>query len=179
MDAWRRVGGGRVHRCRIFDLDLVRLEPPQGGPAREFYVVDAPDWINVVPVTAEGEVILIRQYRFGVHEITLEVPGGVCDPGEPPEETARRELLEETGYAVGELVPLGWVYPNPAVQNNRCHCYLARGCVRVGDPTPDPDEAFEVVTHPVPEVRRFLREGIMRHALVLTSFQLIELRGLL
>lgn len=179
MRAWRRVGGGRVHRCRIFDLDLVRLEPPDGGPPREFYVVDAPDWINVFPVTDDGDVVLIRQYRFGVHEVTLEVPGGVCDPGETPEETARRELLEETGYAARQLVPLGWVHPNPAVQNNRCHCFLALGCEKVAEPDPDPDEAFEVLRRPLDEVRRLLREGEIRHALVLTTFQLIELRGLL
>jgi ADP-ribose pyrophosphatase len=179
MRPWRRVGGGLVHRCRVFDLNLVRLEPPEGGPPREFYVVDAPDWINVVPVTDDGQVVLVRQYRFGIHELTLEVPGGVCDPGEPPEETARRELLEETGYAARELVPLGWVHPNPAVQSNRCHCFLALGCRRVADPDPDPDEAFEVVTVPMEEARRLLRDGGIRHALVLTSFQLMELRGLI
>ena len=179
MRPWRRVGGGRVHRARVFDLDLVRLVPPEGGPPREFYVVRAPDWINVVPVTDSGEVVLVRQYRFGVDEVTLEVPGGVCDPGEPPEETARRELLEETGHRAGRIVSLGWVHPNPAVQDNRCHCFLALGCERVADPDPDPDEEFEVLTLPIPEVRRRMRHGEIRHALVLTSFHLIDARGLL
>jgi len=170
--AWRRVGGGVVHRCRIFDLDLVRLEPPEGGPVREFYVVDAPDWINVVPVTADGDVVLVRQYRFGVHEVTLEVPGGVCDPGEAPEETARRELLEETGYVAQELVPLGWVHPNPALQGNRCYSFLARGCEKVHDGRQDAGEDIQVVLRDRADIPELMRAGEITHSLVICAFHL-------
>ena len=108
-----------MQRCGIFDLDQVDFEPPDGRPVQSFYVVEAPDWINVIPLTPDNEVLLLRQFRFGVDDFTLEIPGGICDPGEPPLEAAGRELREETGHAAGEIVELGWVHPNPAIQNNR------------------------------------------------------------
>ena len=79
-----------------------------------------PDWINVIPLTDDGQVVMVRQYRFGIEGFTLEIPGGMCDPGEPPLEAARREMREETGYAPSEMIELGWVHPNPPLQNNRC-----------------------------------------------------------
>jgi len=115
---WRRLGSERLQRCVVFDLDRVRFEPPE-GPAKDFWVVEAPDWINVIPLTDDGRVVLVKQYRFGIEGFTLEIPGGMCDGAEPPLDAARRELREETGYEARELVPLGWVHPNPAVQTNR------------------------------------------------------------
>lgn len=176
MRPWRRVGAERLARCRVFDLDRVRFEPPDGADPREFFVVDAPDWINVVPLTDDGRVVFVRQYRFGVAATTLEIPGGMCDDGETPEAAARRELREETGYEASEIVPLGWVHPNPAVQTNRCHTFLAAGARRVGDPTPDPNEEFEVLPVPLSEVPDRIRDGSITHALVVTAFHLLGLR---
>ena len=167
---WRRIGGDRVAACRVFDVDRVRFEPPDGRPPRDYFVVEAPDWINVVPLTAAGEVVFIRQFRFGIDEITLEIPGGMCDGSEPPAEAARRELREETGYDTDDLVDLGWVHPNPAVQSNRCHTFLARNARLVGPPAPDDDEAFEVVTYPLAEVPELIRSGAITHALVVAAF---------
>lgn len=174
---WRRVGATRLERCRVFDLDRVRFEPEDGGREREFYVVDAPDWINVVPLTDDGRVVFVRQFRFGVDAFTFEIPGGMCDPGEEPRAAASRELLEETGYEAGELVDLGWVHPNPAVQTNRCHTFLARGARRVASPTPDPDESLEVVTVPLDEVASLVRDGTITHALVVAAFYRLGLDG--
>ena len=98
MRPWRRIGSTRLQRCRVFDVDLVRFEPPAGGAAESFYCIDVPDWINVIPMTADGQVLFVRQYRFGIEDFTLEIPGGMCDPGEAPQDAARRELREETGY---------------------------------------------------------------------------------
>lgn len=167
---WSRLGADRMARCRVFDLDRVTFDPGDGRPPRDFYVVEAPDWINVVPVTPGGEVVLVRQYRFGIAAATLEIPGGMCDPREAPRDAAARELREETGYASDELVDLGWVHPNPAVQTNRCHSFLARHARRVGDPTPDPDEAFEIVTVPLGAIPALIRSGEITHALVVTAF---------
>ena len=86
-----------------------------------------PDWVNVIPVTPQGKVVVIRQYRHGTGEISLEIPGGVVDAGESHEETARRELLEETGYTAGEIIPIGRVAANPAIQDNHMHTFLALG----------------------------------------------------
>jgi 8-oxo-dGTP pyrophosphatase MutT (NUDIX family) len=170
MKTWRRLGTERVAGCRVFDLDRVLYQPADERPPREFFVVEAPDWINVIPVTDTGEVVLIRQFRFGTDSVTLEIPGGMCDAGESPEESARRELLEETGHAAREIVPVGWVHPNPAIQNNRCHTFLAKGVHRVADPHGDPDESFEVVLEPLSRIPELIRSGAITHALVIAAF---------
>jgi len=157
-------------RCRVFDVDRVSFAPPDGRPPREYFVVEAPDWINVVPLTADGQVVFIRQYRFGIDQLTLEIPGGMCDDREPPAEAARRELREETGYDSDELVDLGWVHPNPAVQTNRCHTFLAKNARLVGPPDPDEDEAFEIVTVPLSDVGKLIQDGTITHALVVAAF---------
>jgi len=114
---WRRLGASRLQSCRVFDLDRVRFAPPDGRDEREFYVVEAPDWINVVPLTEDQRVVFVRQFRFGANALTLEIPGGMCDEGELPRVSALRELREETGYETADLVDLGWVHPNPAIQS--------------------------------------------------------------
>lgn len=144
---------------------------------RDFYVVTAPDWINVIPVTDDDRVILVRQYRFGVEGSTLEIPGGMCDDGEPPADAARRELREETGYEAGELELLGSVHPNPAIQNNRCHSFLAPGVRRAGAPDPDTDEAIEVVEVPLSEISGLIAGGKITHALVIAAFHHLGLAG--
>lgn len=159
-------------------MERVRLAPPGGEAARDFYVISAPDWINVVPLTDDGRVVLIRQYRFGISGFTLETPGGMCDGGESPPETARRELREETGHEAREILPLGWVHPNPAIQTNRCHCFLARGVFPSGPPSPDPEEQLEVVLAPLSEIPRLVREGAITHALVVAAFHLLALHRL-
>jgi 8-oxo-dGTP pyrophosphatase MutT (NUDIX family) len=154
----------------VFGLDCVRFSPPDGRDARSFYVIEAPDWINVVPLTLDRRVVFVRQFRYGTNDFTLEIPGGMCDPGEQPRASALRELREETGYATVDLVDLGWVHPNPAIQSNRCHTFLARDVVRVGDPAPDGDEAFEIVTAPLDEVPGLIRDGAITHSLVVAAF---------
>ena len=170
---WRRTGFERLQRCGIFDLDRVRFEPPDGGPEEPFYIIDAPAWINVIPITADDRVLMIRQYRWGTEELTLEIPGGMCDPGESPLTAAHRELREETGHVAGEMRELGWVHPNPAIQNNRCHSYLARDVVEVGAPQPDPNESFEQISVPLSEIPGLIRERKITHALVVTAFQML------
>ena len=165
-----------MQRCGIFDLDRVEFEPPTGGEPRPFYVIDAPDWINVIPLTEQDDVLMLRQFRFGIGADTLEIPGGMCDPGETPEQAARRELREETGYVASEWVELGWVHPNPPVQNNRCHTFLARGLVRDGEPQPDANERFEQVVVPRAEVADRIADGTITHALVLAAFQLLGVK---
>lgn len=175
MEPWRRTGARRIRRCGIFDLDEVTFEPPDGRPTRPFYVIEAPDWINVIALTSDDEVLLVRQFRFGIEELTLEIPGGMCDPGETPEQAARRELLEETGYECdGPLEHLGWVHPNPPIQNNRCHTFLARGVTRRGEPRPDESESFEIERVPLTEIAPMFADGRISHALVLAAFTLYD-----
>lgn len=162
-----------MHRCGIFDLHRVRFEPPEGGSPHDFYVLDAPDWINVIPLTTDGQVLMVRQYRYGIEDFTLEIPGGMCDPGESPIESARRELREETGYEAREIVELGWVHPNPPIQNNRCFTFMARDLVRVGRPEPDPHERLKLESVPLRDVPDLIARRTISHALVLAAFHLL------
>jgi len=174
LGPWRRLGRSRLQHCRVFDLDALRFEPPGGGPAESFYRLDAPDWINVIPLTAEGEVLFVRQFRFGTESFTLEIPGGMCDPGEAPLAAARRELREETGFEAGELIDLGFVHPNPAIQTNRCHSFLARELVEKGPPTPDPHEQLELERVALARVPSLIAGREITHALVVAAFHLYE-----
>lgn len=170
MRPWRRLSAERLGAFPIFHLDRVRYARPSDGASRDFLVVDAPDWVNVIPLTDDGHVVVVRQFRFGVDAFTLEIPGGMCDRGEEPREAARRELLEETGYDAREFVDLGFVHPNPAIQSNRLHTFLARGAYRVGDPRPDENEELEVDTVLLDDVPRRIADGTISHALVVSAF---------
>ncbi|HEY0169645.1 MAG TPA: NUDIX hydrolase, partial [Pyrinomonadaceae bacterium] len=94
--AWRRERSEQVADCRVFRVRRDLSADPRGGGVHDFYVIEAPDWINVIPLTKAGEVVFVELYRHGTEEISLEVPGGMVDPGEEPHQTAARELLEET-----------------------------------------------------------------------------------
>lgn len=158
-------------------MDEVRFVPPDGDRPLSFYRIVSPDWINVIPLTDEGNVLFVRQYRFGSESFTLEIPGGMCDPGEEPLESARRELLEETGYAAARWTSLGAVHPNPALQPNRCHSFLARGLTSVAPPSPDEHESFEALQLSLDEVRSAISSGRITHSLVISAFHLLELSG--
>ena len=154
---------------RVFTTRRDRSSSPRTGLAHDFYVIESNDWINVVPVTAEGDVVLVRQFRHGVRELVLEIPGGIVEPGEAPEHAARRELLEETGFASNRLESLGWIYPNPAIQENRCHLFVAHEVEKVAEPSLDETEEIEVIRLPLSQVEDMIERGELNHALVIVA----------
>ena len=131
----------------------------------------APDWVNVVAITADGKAVLVRQFRHGTEQTTLEIPGGAVDPSDRSAlAAARRELREETGYVARRWTRLGVVDPNPAFQTNACTTFLAEGAHPAGHPDPDEGEELEVVLVPVRRLKSLARRGVVRHALVIVAF---------
>lgn len=158
----------------IFRVDRLRRRSQARGTERDYWRLVTGDWVNVVAVTRRGELVLVRQERHGIGGPTLEIPGGMVDEGEAPATAALRELREETGFRGETVEPLGAIHPNPAIQANRLHVFLARDVVREGAPDPDPHEEVEVVTIPITQARTLVREGIITHALVVAALYLLE-----
>ena len=167
---WKVISRKWDKGYRIFRLRTDRALSPRTGYDHEFYVLETSDWVNVIPLTGENEVVLVRQYRHGTGEITLEIPGGLVEGEDSPEDAAWRELREETGYSGSVLINLGSVHPNPAIQNNRCHSFLVRGVFPAGGQKQDAKEDIEVVIRPLSEIPRLIRDGVITHSLVLAAF---------
>ncbi|HSL93436.1 MAG TPA: NUDIX hydrolase [Bacillota bacterium] len=134
--------------------------------SHNFYVLGLRDWVNITPITREGKVLLVRQYRRGTDELTIEIPSGSMDQGEDaPLPAAHRELREETGYIAGKMVELCRVAVNPAIQNNYCYMYLATDCIYEGELQPDATEEIEVMQLTAEEVEGMLSRGEIKHSL--------------
>ena len=173
---WRTVGNERVFSTPIFDLHKRRSAHPKRGE-RDFFVIDPTDWVNIIPLTAKREVIMVRQFRHGISAFTLEIPGGMIDPADKnPAAAGRREMLEECGYDSADIVALGRVHPNPAIQPNFCYSFLARNVKHVGSAHPNLDgsEETEVVVVPLKEIKGLIAEGKITHALVITAFAFFD-----
>ncbi len=170
---WSVLATEQLVDTRVFSLMKRQARSPRSGEPYSFYLLNTPHWVNIVPITREGQLVLVRQYRQGTEEVTLEIPGGMMDPqDDSPEDAARRELLEETGYAAGDMRQAGWVEPNPALQNNRCYTFVAEGLHTPGPLQPDGSEDIEVVHIPLAEVSDYVRSGRIRHSLVIAAFAL-------
>lgn len=171
---WERLGHTTQATTRVLDLLAVRYRHPVRGTEKEFVVVHPTDWCNVLALTPDGSLVLVRQFRFGIDTFSLEIPGGMMDDGEDPVTAAVRELREETGFEGTRARLLGSTHPNPAIQSNRCHYVLIEDAVRSAELEWDPDEEIEVTIVPAAEVLAHARAGGITHALVLNALFLFE-----
>lgn len=145
----------RIDKCELTNGNLL-----------DATIFEFRSWANIVALTKNGEVLLVKQYRHGVCEALLEFPGGVVEDGEDPQEGAKRELLEETGYAASSVIQVGKLYPNPALQTNTLHCFLALDAEKVSEQKLDAGEDIDVYLVPLEELIQIAKRGEFRHALM-------------
>lgn len=175
VEKWKNVNSEALGDYRIFKIRQDTNRSPRTGHDHSFYVLESADWINIIPVTSEGKVVLIHQFRHGTKEITLEIPGGIVDADDSSAAAAaRREMLEETGYDAREIVPIGTVTPNPAFLDNRCHTFLALGARRVAAPQFDGAEDIAVEEVAMARIPALITSGAITHALVVAAFYFYE-----
>jgi 8-oxo-dGTP pyrophosphatase MutT (NUDIX family) len=165
---WKEEGRKTVFTCPVFTVRESSCRSPEGALG-VYTILEARDWAIVVPVleTARGkEFVMVRQWRHGAQELSLEFPGGVIEKGEAPEAAALRELEEETGYTPEKILKLGEMGPNPAIMSNHVHFFLAEGLRPRGAQRLDEDEYVEVETLPAGELIRNIGEPPYIHALM-------------
>ena len=143
-----------------------RLELPDGRIIPEYYVLEYPDWVNVIAITKDGQFVMERQYRHAARKISLELPCGVMEDGEAPLEAAQRELLEETGFGGGQWKKLMELSPNPSAMSNTTHCFLAIGVEKIAEQHLDETEELSVLFMTKEEVKRMLNENQICQALM-------------
>ena len=148
----------RVDRCRL----------PDGRELPEYYTIETRPWVNVVALTEDNHLLLVRQYRYAKGCTSIEFPAGVCED-QDTEAAAKRELLEETGYVPGSIELIAEHYPNPALMSNSLFTYFATGCKRYSEQKLDPFEDIEILKAPVAKLSDYIKSGEFNHSLMLAS----------
>lgn len=171
MKTWKTIEIGNTIDLKIFKAKWVKRENPKSHLVSNFIVLDSKNWVNIIPITTNNEIVLVKQYRHGIDEVTLEIPGGLVDENENPLEAAKRECIEETGYfSEKQPVLLGQVRPNPAFLNNTCFTFVWENVEKKFEPKFDLNEDVEVVLKDLAEVYELIKQGIINHSIVLNAF---------
>lgn len=167
---WTLLSTRAERDFRIFTARSLDVADPRNGQEYVRTVLQCPDWVNVLALTRNKRVILVRQFRFGTWSNTLEIPGGMVDAHETDiQAAALRELEEETGFVAGRVERLGISHPNPAIQTNRLHSFLALDCEKTGAAHQDASEDIEVLEVDRAEVPKLVASGAITHSLVLAA----------
>ena len=173
---WPQIRSEGLHDHGIFKIRRDESRSPRTDRVHRFHILEMPDWVNVIPLTPDGNVVMVRQYRHGSREVSIEIPGGIVDGDDESKATAAaRELEEETGYTARGIVSLGTVAPNRAIQGNHLSCFLATGAERRGRQVLDAGEDIEVVEISLNEIPDLIKSQQLSHALVIAAFHLLEI----
>ncbi len=166
---WKLIRSEEGLDLRIAKIRFNWWKNPRNGTELKATVLETPDWVNIVALTPEGKILVVKQFRFGNNQITTETPAGVMEADEAPQNAAIRELAEETGYTSDDWTYLGWVEPNPAFQDNHCHQFLAKGVVRTQETDQDDGEDVEFCEMTLAEIKEEIKAGRMRNSLSLLT----------
>ena len=174
--SWKKIESKEIFRTPFFKLSVHKCIITSGKEMPNYYVVDFPHWVQVLAFDEKNNVIVVDQYRYPGQGNFWELPGGTSDPRveEDHLNAAKRELLEETGYESEEWTYVGGHYPNPALQTNQCHLYIAKNCKKTSELNLDPFEELEVRVMPLEEFERHLHESDKKHSLMLASMYLAK-----
>jgi 8-oxo-dGTP pyrophosphatase MutT (NUDIX family) len=175
LTSWEVLSSDELFSHPYFRFRKDRCALPDERIMPAYYVMEFVDWVNVVALTDDGKIVLVNQYRHAAKRRFYEFPGGTLDPNskdETPESAARRELMEETGYAVSRLTYLGLHYPNPGLQDNRMHVYLGTGCRKEAEPKLDTYEDLEVELVDMQDFLQCIEQGRPMHSLMMASLTL-------
>lgn len=166
---WNELDREILLETPVYTILRSSRRSPEGFDA-DYYLMDAPNWVNVVALTVDDQdrecFVMVRQFRHGSRKISLEFPGGVVDPGESPQAAVDRELKEETGYVAESMVLLGSVNPNPALMGNRCYTYFASTAWPRARRSPEHDEFIDLELVPVAELLEGTRSQEFDHAMM-------------
>lgn len=165
MEKWKVLDSNYIIQRPWATLRIDRLEMPSGHIKEEYYVLEYPTWVNMIGITEDNQILFVRQYRHGAQTIMVELPAGVVEEGEDPEVAARRELLEETGYAFDDCEYVCELFANPATSGNLTYTYLLTSGKKVQEQELDDSEDIEVVLMDIEEAKQFLFDNKIGQAL--------------
>jgi 8-oxo-dGTP pyrophosphatase MutT (NUDIX family) len=168
---WPIISREQVGDFRLFSLTKKMVRSPRTGEIREVQALQFPDWVLILALTPQAEVVMVRQYRHGTEKVCLELPGGLVDVNDDsPELSAGRELLEETGYQASKIAHIGGCFPQPAILSNKCYFYLAEDVESVQTQDLDRGEDIEILTIPLIEILAKIENKEIDHGMVLLAF---------
>ena len=163
IERWKNIKSEEILPLNIFNVVRKTYQRPDTKTEFKANILELSDWVNIVGINEDNQILLIKQFRFGNNKIELEIPGGIMEPGETQKEAAIRELKEETGYKIKKIEQIGQVYANPAFMTNQVYTFLADLSER-GSPSLDPNEIIEIEFESLSQVKRYLKSGIISNA---------------
>lgn len=172
---WDLLNVREDREYNLFSVEINTCRSPRTGLPHQFQVLRSTDWVAVIAITKEKEVVLVNQFRHGIRDLSLELPGGLVKPGQTPLKSAAEELEEETGFTAPEMKLLGSMYPFPAIFTNSFYVYLAENAEPSGKIHPDETEEIETVLAPVGELRNFIRDGKINCGIMIAAIGFLDL----